>query len=203
MRGPGVEPGTVVDDIVLNIDLAPTFLDMAGVEAPPHMDGRSVLPLFTNSKRKKMKWPDTFLIERLIWSTTFVDFNSFFCRYSSGRRETPFLDAKYKAQKYSEKLNSMNQTTVSPVSTTQANEVSYSTHDGFSRTTLAPVPPAKVYESGEDLNGDILDDDDEDEDLDEELDDEDADDKATDEEDDPAEEDDDKASSKGKYASSK
>lgn len=64
VRGPGVEPGTVVDDIVLNIDLAPTFLDMAGVEAPPHMDGHSVLPLFTNSKRKRIKWPDTFLIER-------------------------------------------------------------------------------------------------------------------------------------------
>lgn len=64
MRGPGVEAGTVVDDIVLNIDLAPTFLDMAGVEVPSHMDGRSVLPLFTNSKRRRIKWPDTFLIER-------------------------------------------------------------------------------------------------------------------------------------------
>jgi extracellular sulfatase Sulf len=64
VRGPGVEPGTVVDDIVLNIDLAPTFLDIAGVEAPPHMDGRSVLPLFLNSKRKRLRWPDTFLIER-------------------------------------------------------------------------------------------------------------------------------------------
>lgn len=64
VRGPLVEPGTVIDDIVLNIDLAPTFLDMAGVETPPHMDGHSVLPLFKKSKRKKLKWPDTFLIER-------------------------------------------------------------------------------------------------------------------------------------------
>lgn len=59
-----MEPGTVVDDIVLNIDLAPTFLEMAGVEPPSHMDGHSVMPLFLNSKRKRLKWPDTFLIER-------------------------------------------------------------------------------------------------------------------------------------------
>lgn len=61
-----------VDDIVLNIDLAPTFLDMGGVPTPQHMDGRSILPLLRNRHRNvREKWPDTFLIE------------------SSGRRETP------------------------------------------------------------------------------------------------------------------
>ncbi|XP_001606010.2 extracellular sulfatase SULF-1 homolog [Nasonia vitripennis] len=84
VRGPGIAPGSVVDDIVLNIDLAPTFLDIAGVEPlPPRMDGRSFKKLFLNNKpgrRSKYKWPDTFLIE------------------SSGRRETPESIAEAKAR---------------------------------------------------------------------------------------------------------
>ncbi|KAI4503426.1 hypothetical protein M0802_001648 [Mischocyttarus mexicanus] len=83
IRGPGIVPGSVVDDIVLNIDLAPTFLDIAGVETPPQMDGRSFKMLFLNNKRSRrpqIKWPDTFLIE------------------SSGRRETPESIAELKAR---------------------------------------------------------------------------------------------------------
>lgn len=72
-----------VDDIVLNIDLAPTFLDMADIPTPQHMDGRSILPLLKNRHRNiRGKWPDTFLIE------------------SSGRRETPeqLMEHRAKAQ---------------------------------------------------------------------------------------------------------
>lgn len=29
----------------MNIDIAPTILDMAGIEQPIHMDGRSLMPL--------------------------------------------------------------------------------------------------------------------------------------------------------------
>lgn len=72
MRGPGIQPGTTVDEIVLNVDLAPTFLDIAGVATPNHMDGKSFMPLLLNRhKHIRDKWTDTFLIE------------------SSGRRETP------------------------------------------------------------------------------------------------------------------
>ena len=40
-----VAPGTVNDDIVLNVDFAPLFLDLAGVDVPDDMQGRSFRPL--------------------------------------------------------------------------------------------------------------------------------------------------------------
>ncbi len=39
------KPGTVVDQVVANIDIAPTVLEAAGRESPPNMDGRSFLQL--------------------------------------------------------------------------------------------------------------------------------------------------------------
>jgi arylsulfatase A-like enzyme len=40
-----VKPGSVNNDMVSNIDLAETFLDMAGVEVPADMQGRSMVPV--------------------------------------------------------------------------------------------------------------------------------------------------------------
>jgi extracellular sulfatase Sulf len=45
VRGPGFDAGSVRSEPVLNIDLAPTLLAVAGVDKPPHMDGRSILDM--------------------------------------------------------------------------------------------------------------------------------------------------------------
>ncbi|NND98383.1 MAG: sulfatase [Pirellulaceae bacterium] len=46
VRWPGqVEPGSASQDIVSNLDFAETFLDIAGVEVPDDMQGRSIVPI--------------------------------------------------------------------------------------------------------------------------------------------------------------
>ena len=44
-RGPGIRAGIAPEQFVANIDLAPTFLDLAGLPVPDSMQGRSLAPL--------------------------------------------------------------------------------------------------------------------------------------------------------------
>ena len=55
-----VKRGTVPVEFALNIDLAPTLLELAGVTVPANMQGRSLVPLLMG---EKPKWRDSFLIE--------------------------------------------------------------------------------------------------------------------------------------------
>ncbi len=46
IQWPGtIKPGSINNDMVSNIDLAETFLDIAGVEVPADMQGRSMVPV--------------------------------------------------------------------------------------------------------------------------------------------------------------
>jgi N-acetylglucosamine-6-sulfatase len=57
---PAVNGGTVRDEFALNIDLAPTLLELAGVSVPARMVGRSLAPLL---KAARTEWRKSFLIE--------------------------------------------------------------------------------------------------------------------------------------------
>jgi arylsulfatase A-like enzyme len=39
-----IKPGSVCNDLISNVDFAPTFLDLAGVPVPSYMQGRSIRP---------------------------------------------------------------------------------------------------------------------------------------------------------------
>jgi N-acetylglucosamine-6-sulfatase len=86
MRYPGMaKAGSTVSEMVLNADIAPTFLDMAGVAIPAQMQGKSVVPLLHGKNEGWRKsflftyWPDLICFipritairtERYLYSTT-------------------------------------------------------------------------------------------------------------------------------------
>ncbi|HEY6901419.1 MAG TPA: sulfatase [Puia sp.] len=57
MRYPGVvRPGSKVTEMTLNIDWAPTILDIAGVKTPGEMQGQSFLPVLKGDAAAKTDW---------------------------------------------------------------------------------------------------------------------------------------------------
>jgi N-acetylglucosamine-6-sulfatase len=62
-----IKPATVLPQMILNIDLAPTFLDMAGIPKPNNMQGQSFLPLL---KGAKIGWRDKVFYE-YYWEQAF------------------------------------------------------------------------------------------------------------------------------------
>lgn len=59
-RAPKKLQGLVLDQMALNVDIAPTILELAGLKAPKQMQGRSLLPLL---KGRKPTWRTEFFYE--------------------------------------------------------------------------------------------------------------------------------------------
>ncbi|KAL3927810.1 MAG: hypothetical protein SGPRY_002661, partial [Prymnesium sp.] len=53
-RGPGIPAGSVLRHAATLVDLAPTWLGLAGVEQPAEMDGRSLVPLLVNASDRNV-----------------------------------------------------------------------------------------------------------------------------------------------------
>lgn len=62
-----VKAGSVIPQMILNIDLAPTFLDVAGIPKPAQMQGESFLPLL---KGQNIAWRDKVFYE-YYWEQAF------------------------------------------------------------------------------------------------------------------------------------
>ncbi len=63
VRGPGVPRGQARQEIVGNIDLAPTVAALAGAAVPDFVDGRSLLPLLHDTV-PAAQWRGAFLVEQ-------------------------------------------------------------------------------------------------------------------------------------------
>ena len=59
--GPGVAKNITLDQIVLNIDIAPTLIDLMGLEPPQEMDGTSFAPLLRGEAPST--WRHDFLLD--------------------------------------------------------------------------------------------------------------------------------------------
>ncbi len=62
-----IKPASVVQQMILNIDLAPTFLELAGIAKPAQMQGNSFLPLL---KGENIPWRDRIFYE-YYWEQAF------------------------------------------------------------------------------------------------------------------------------------
>lgn len=63
VRGPGIEPNKTSEEVVLNIDFAPTFLDLVDGTVLPNVDGITIASILHPHSNKTTPLRHTFLIE--------------------------------------------------------------------------------------------------------------------------------------------
>jgi N-acetylglucosamine-6-sulfatase len=63
VRGPRVPAKGVVEQLAVNIDLAPTFAELGGAETPDFVDGRSLVRFLRDREPSTENWRQGFLLE--------------------------------------------------------------------------------------------------------------------------------------------
>ncbi|CAN5275802.1 sulfatase [soil metagenome] len=92
VRGPGVPAGVRRRHLVVNNDVAPTIADLAGVDTPAFVDGRSFERLLHPDPPASRRWRKAFVVEK--WGDAIAPpyralrtRNYLFVRYPGGERE--------------------------------------------------------------------------------------------------------------------
>jgi len=119
VRGPGVRQGVVSDELVANIDLAPTIADWVGVQAPGYVDGRSLRPLLEGTATS---WRRYLLFEyfaqhaggappyggvRTLGGETYVEYKTGEREYYDLTRDPWQLDSAHAAPENAERLKTL------------------------------------------------------------------------------------------------
>ena len=63
LRGPSVPSGLKLQHLAGNIDIAPTIAELAGLQVPEDVDGRSLAPLLHADRPAPSSWRQTFLMQ--------------------------------------------------------------------------------------------------------------------------------------------
>jgi N-acetylglucosamine-6-sulfatase len=87
VRGPGVQRGSTTHKLTLNTDYFPTFTDLAGIQTPEYVDGRSLRPLLRGNPTT---WRNAILLEQYHAKGSSVSFSGILT--SGGRKYIEYED---------------------------------------------------------------------------------------------------------------
>lgn len=63
-----IKPNSVVEQVIMNVDLAPTFLELAGINKPANMQGSSFANILTG---RKVQWNRSSVFYEYYWEASF------------------------------------------------------------------------------------------------------------------------------------